>query len=116
MLRFTFLCIFFTAGNSSQTSDEAAFVLLMSEKMVKELNLKPIAKMVSYALAGVEPRIMGMGPVAAIPKALKMANLKKDDIDLIELNEAFAAHWLLCASWICPNGNSKSISLLSKNA
>lgn len=83
-----------TAGNSSQTSDGAAFVLLMSEKMVKELNLKPIAKMVGYAVAGVEPRIMGIGPVAAIPKALKMANLKKDDIDLIELNEAFAAQSL----------------------
>jgi acetyl-CoA acyltransferase len=83
-----------TAGNSSQTSDGAAFVLLMSEKMVNELNLKPIAKMVGYAVAGVEPRIMGIGPVAAIPKALKMANLKKDDIDLIELNEAFAAQSL----------------------
>ena len=83
-----------TAGNSSQTSDGAAFVLLMSERMVKELNLKPIAKMVGYAVAGVEPRIMGIGPVAAIPKALKMANLKKDDIDLIELNEAFAAQSL----------------------
>jgi len=83
-----------TAGNSSQTSDGAAFVLLMSERMVKELNLKPIAKMVGYAVAGVEPRIMGIGPVAAIPKALKMANLKKEDIDLIELNEAFAAQSL----------------------
>ncbi len=83
-----------TAGNSSQTSDGAAFVLLMSEEMVKKLNLKPIAKMVSYAVAGVEPRIMGIGPVAAIPKALKMANLKQDDIDLIELNEAFAAQSL----------------------
>ncbi|MFN8417099.1 MAG: acetyl-CoA C-acyltransferase [Cytophagaceae bacterium] len=83
-----------TAGNSSQTSDGAAFVLLMSEKMVKELNLKPIARMVSYAVAGVEPRIMGIGPVDAIPKALKLANLKQDDIDLIELNEAFAAQSL----------------------
>jgi acetyl-CoA acyltransferase len=83
-----------TAGNSSQTSDGAAFVMLMSEKMVKELNLKPIAKLVSYAVAGVEPRVMGIGPVEAIPKALKMANLKKDDIDLIELNEAFAAQSL----------------------
>lgn len=83
-----------TAGNSSQTSDGAAFVLLMSAEMVKQLNLKPIARMVSYAVAGVEPRIMGIGPVAAIPKALKMANLKKDDIDLIELNEAFAAQSL----------------------
>jgi acetyl-CoA acyltransferase len=83
-----------TAGNSSQTSDGAAFVLLMSEKMVKELNLKPIARMVSYAVAGVEPRIMGIGPVDAIPKALKMAGLKQDQIDLIELNEAFAAQSL----------------------
>ncbi|WMJ72249.1 acetyl-CoA C-acyltransferase [Cytophagaceae bacterium ABcell3] len=80
-----------TAGNSSQTSDGAAFVMIMSEKMVKELNLKPIARMVSYAVAGVEPRIMGIGPVDAIPKALKMANMKQDQIDLIELNEAFAS-------------------------
>jgi len=83
-----------TAGNSSQTSDGAAFVILMSEDMVKRLNLKPIAKMVSYAVAGVEPRIMGIGPVEAIPKALKMAGLKQDDIDLFELNEAFAAQSL----------------------
>ncbi|HSZ25232.1 MAG TPA: acetyl-CoA C-acyltransferase [Cytophagaceae bacterium] len=83
-----------TAGNSSQTSDGAAFVMLMSETMVKELNLKPIAKLVSYAVAGVEPRIMGIGPIEAIPKALKMANMKKEDIDLIELNEAFAAQSL----------------------
>jgi acetyl-CoA acyltransferase len=83
-----------TAGNSSQTSDGAAFVLLMSEKMVKELNLKPIARLVSYAVAGVEPRIMGIGPVAAIPKALQLANLKQSDIDLIELNEAFASQSL----------------------
>ncbi len=83
-----------TAGNSSQTSDGAAFVLVMSEKMVNELNLKPIARMVSYAAAGVEPRIMGIGPVAAIPKALKLAGLKLDDIDQIELNEAFAAQSL----------------------
>lgn len=80
-----------TAGNSSQTSDGAAFVMLMSGEMVKELNLKPIARMVSYAVAGVEPRIMGIGPMEAIPKALKMAGLKLDDIDLIELNEAFAS-------------------------
>lgn len=80
-----------TAGNSSQTSDGAAFVLLMSGDMVKELNIKPIARLVSYAVAGVEPRIMGIGPLEAIPKALKMAGMKKDDIDLIELNEAFAS-------------------------
>ena len=83
-----------TAGNSSQTSDGAAFVMMMSEQMMKELNLKPIARLVSYAVAGVEPRIMGIGPVEAIPKALKMANLKKEDMDLIELNEAFAAQSL----------------------
>jgi acetyl-CoA acyltransferase len=83
-----------TAGNSSQTSDGAAFVVVMSEKMVKALNLKPVARMVSYATAGVDPRIMGIGPVAAIPKALKLANLKLDNIDLIELNEAFAAQSL----------------------
>lgn len=83
-----------TAGNSSQTSDGAAFVAVMSEKMMKQLNLKPIARMVSYATAGVDPRIMGIGPVAAIPKALKIAGLKLDDIDLIELNEAFAAQSL----------------------
>ena len=83
-----------TAGNSSQTSDGAAFVAVMSERMVKQLNLKPIARMLSYATAGVEPRIMGIGPVAAIPKALKIAGLKQDDIDLFELNEAFAAQSL----------------------
>ena len=83
-----------TAGNSSQTSDGAAFVMVMSERMVKQLNLKPVARMVSYATAGVEPRIMGIGPVAAIPKALKIAGMKLADIDLIELNEAFAAQSL----------------------
>lgn len=83
-----------TAGNSSQMSDGAAFVLVMSEEMVKELNLKPIARLVNYAAAGVEPRIMGIGPVKAIPKALKQAGLKQSDIELIELNEAFAAQSL----------------------
>lgn len=83
-----------TAGNSSQMSDGAAFVMVMSEDMVKELNLEPIARMVNYAAAGVEPRIMGIGPVAAIPKALKQAGLKQNDIDLIELNEAFASQSL----------------------
>ncbi len=83
-----------TAGNSSQTSDGAAFVCVMSERMVKQLNLKPIARLISYAVAGVEPRIMGIGPVAAIPKALKLAGKKQDDMDLIELNEAFAAQSL----------------------
>jgi acetyl-CoA acyltransferase len=83
-----------TAGNSSQTSDGAAFLLIMSEKMVNELNLKPRARMVSYAVAGVPPRIMGIGPVAAIPKALNKAGMKLDEIDLIELNEAFASQSL----------------------
>ncbi|SMC87138.1 acetyl-CoA C-acyltransferase [Cellulophaga tyrosinoxydans] len=83
-----------TAGNSSQMSDGAAFVLVMSEDMVKELNLEPIARLVNYAAAGVEPRIMGIGPVKAIPKALKQAGLKQDDIELIELNEAFASQSL----------------------
>ncbi|MCC5921146.1 MAG: acetyl-CoA C-acyltransferase [Cyclobacteriaceae bacterium] len=83
-----------TAGNSSQTSDGAAFVMVMSEKMVKELNLEPVARMVSYVAAGVDPRIMGIGPVAAVPKALERAGLKLNDIDQIELNEAFAAQSL----------------------
>ncbi|MBL0049003.1 MAG: acetyl-CoA C-acyltransferase [Bacteroidetes bacterium] len=83
-----------TAGNSSQTSDGAAFVMVVSEKFMKENNLKPIARMVSFAAAGVPPRIMGIGPVAAIPKALKLAGLKKEQIDLIELNEAFASQSL----------------------
>ncbi|NCQ19267.1 MAG: acetyl-CoA C-acyltransferase [Ignavibacteria bacterium] len=86
-----------TAGNSSQTSDGAAFVLVLSEEMVKELNVKPIARMVSYAVAGVDPRVMGIGPIEAIPKALKKANLKLDDIELIELNEAFASQSLAVA-------------------
>lgn len=83
-----------TAGNSSQTSDGAAFVMVMSERMVKELNLEPIARLVSYAVAGVEPKIMGIGPVAAIPKALKLAGLTTNDIEQVELNEAFAAQAL----------------------
>jgi acetyl-CoA acyltransferase len=83
-----------TAGNSSQTSDGAAFVMVMSEKMVNELGLKPIARLMSYSVMGVEPRIMGIGPVAAIPKALAKAGLKLSDIGLIELNEAFAAQSL----------------------
>jgi acetyl-CoA acyltransferase len=83
-----------TAGNSSQTSDGAAFVIVMSGDMVKELNLKPIARLISYSVAGVDPRIMGVGPVAAVPKALKKAGLKLNDIELIELNEAFAVQSL----------------------
>ncbi|WP_267740104.1 acetyl-CoA C-acyltransferase [Myroides injenensis] len=83
-----------TAGNSSQMSDGAAFVMVMSEEMVKELNIEPIARLVNYAAAGVEPRIMGIGPVKAIPKVLKQAGLQLKDIDLIELNEAFASQSL----------------------
>ncbi|MEQ8907095.1 acetyl-CoA C-acyltransferase [Ekhidna sp.] len=83
-----------TAGNSSPTSDGAAFVMVMSEKMVKEHNLEPIAQMISYTAAGVDPRIMGIGPVEAVPKALKQAGLKQSDLDLVELNEAFAAQSL----------------------
>jgi acetyl-CoA acyltransferase len=83
-----------TAGNSSQTSDGVAFVIVMSEKMVKELNLEPKARMISYAVAGVDPRVMGIGPVAAIPKALEKADMKLEDLDLVELNEAFAAQAL----------------------
>ena len=83
-----------TAGNSSQMSDGAAFVMVMSEEMVKELNIEPIARLVNYAAAGVEPRIMGIGPVKAIPKALKQAGLSQNDIELIELNEAFASQSL----------------------
>ncbi len=83
-----------TAGNSSQTSDGAAFTVIMSERMVKELGVKPIAKLVSFAAAGVEPRIMGIGPVRAIPMALEQAKLKLEDINIIELNEAFASQSL----------------------
>lgn len=83
-----------TAGNSSQTSDGAAFVMVMSERMVNQLNLKPIARMLGYAAAGVDPSLMGIGPVAAVPKALKIAGKKLNDIDVIELNEAFAAQSL----------------------
>lgn len=83
-----------TAGNSSQTSDGAAFVIIMSEKMVKELNLTPIARLVSYHVSGLEPKIMGMGPVYAIPRALERAGLSLNDINLIELNEAFASQSL----------------------
>jgi acetyl-CoA acyltransferase len=83
-----------TAGNSSQTSDGAAFVIVMGEKMVNELGLTPIARLVACASAGVHPRIMGIGPVEAIPKALKQANMNPGQIDLIELNEAFASQSL----------------------
>ena len=80
-----------TAGNSSQTSDGAAFVLVMSERLVNQLNLQPIGRLVACASAGVHPRIMGIGPVAAIPKVLKQSNMSLSQIDLIELNEAFAS-------------------------
>jgi len=83
-----------TAGNSSQTSDGAAFVIVMGEKMMNELGLKPIGRLVACASAGVHPRIMGIGPVAAIPKALKQVGMKLNDIDLVELNEAFASQAL----------------------
>jgi len=86
-----------TAGNSSQTSDGAAFVIVVSERMLKELNVQPIARLVSYAAAGVPPRIMGIGPVYAIPKALEKAGMKLDQIDLIELNEAFASQSIAVA-------------------
>lgn len=102
-----------TAGNSSQTSDGAAFVLVMSEKMVNELGLKPRLKMLAYTSAGVDPRIMGIGPVAAVPKALALAGLKLEDIDVIELNEAFAAQSLavirdlkIDESKVNPNGGA----------
>lgn len=83
-----------TAGNSSQTSDGAAFVMVVSEKFMKENNLKPIARLVSHAVTGVPPRLMGIGPITAIPKAIERAGLKLNDIDLIELNEAFASQSL----------------------
>ena len=80
-----------TAGNSSQTSDGAAFVMVVSERMLKELNVEPIARLKSYHVSGLEPRIMGVGPIYAVPKALKRAGLSKSDITLYELNEAFAS-------------------------
>lgn len=105
-----------TAGNASQTSDGAAFVAVMSESMVKQLNLKPVARMLSYAVGGVDPRIMGIGPVAAVPKALKRANMKLQDIDIIELNEAFAAQSLAVVrelgidpSRLNPNGGAIAV-------
>ncbi|EAS18950.1 acetyl-CoA acyltransferase [Flavobacteria bacterium BBFL7] len=105
-----------TAGNSSQMSDGAAMVLVMSEEMVKELNLEPIARMVNFAAAGVPPRIMGIGPVKAIPKALKQAGLTLNDVDMIELNEAFASQSLavirelgLNPDIINPNGGAISL-------
>jgi len=105
-----------TAGNSSQMSDGAAMVLVMSEEMVKELNLEPIARMVNFAAAGVPPRIMGIGPVKAIPKALKQAGISLNDVSMIELNEAFASQSLavirelgLNPDIINPNGGAISL-------
>jgi acetyl-CoA acyltransferase len=83
-----------TAGNSSQTSDGASFVVVMSERLMKSLNMEPIARMMAYSVAGVDPRIMGIGPKEAVPKALKQAGLSLGQIDLVELNEAFAAQGL----------------------
>jgi acetyl-CoA acyltransferase len=83
-----------TAGNASQTSDGAAFVLIVSERMLKQLNVKPIARLVSYGVNGLEPRVMGVGPIYAIPNAVKRAGLTLNDIDQIELNEAFASQSL----------------------
>jgi acetyl-CoA acyltransferase len=83
-----------TAGNSSQTSDGASFVVVMSERLMKSLSLEPMARLMSYSVAGVDPRIMGIGPKEAVPKALKQAGLSLGEIDLIELNEAFAAQGL----------------------
>jgi acetyl-CoA acyltransferase len=80
-----------TAGNSSQTSDGAAFVIVMSERMLKQLDIKPIARLVGCASAGVHPRIMGVGPVEAVPKVLRQVGMNLSQIDLIELNEAFAS-------------------------
>jgi acetyl-CoA acyltransferase len=83
-----------TAGNASQTSDGAAFVIVMSERMVNELGLKPIGRLVNCAAAGVHPRIMGIGPIEAVPKVLKQSGMTLQDIDLVELNEAFASQAL----------------------
>lgn len=83
-----------TAGNSSQTSDGAAFMMVMSERMVKELGIEPRARMVGYATEGIDPRIMGMGPIVAVPKVLKQTGLSLNDIDMVELNEAFASQSL----------------------
>jgi len=105
-----------TAGNASQMNDAASVVLLMSKEKAEELGLKPIAKFVSFAVAGVDPAYMGIGPVEAIPKALKIAGLKQDDIDLWELNEAFSAQALGCIkllnldiSKVNPNGGGVAL-------
>ncbi len=99
-----------TAGNASQTSDGAAFVIVMSESMVKELGVKPIGRLVHCAVAGVNPRIMGIGPVEAIPKVLKLASMSLADIDLIELNEAFAAQALAVIRQLSLDPNKVNIN------
>ena len=105
-----------TAGNSSQTSDGAAFLLIVSEKMLKKLKIKPIARLLSYHVSGLDPKIMGMGPVYAVPNALKKANLKLNQIELIELNEAFASQSIavirelgLNPDLVNPNGGAISL-------
>ena len=100
-----------TAGNSSQMSDGAAFVMIVSEDMLKKLNLDPIAKLVSYSVAGLPPKIMGMGPVRAVPKALKQANMKIDDIELIELNEAFASQSIAVINELKLNKNIVNVNV-----
>jgi acetyl-CoA acyltransferase len=85
-----------TAGNASQMSDGAGAAILVSEKVLKQYNLKPLARFVSYSVAGVPAEIMGIGPIEAIPRALKLAGIKQDDLDWIELNEAFAAQAIAC--------------------
>ncbi len=99
-----------TAGNSSQTSDGAAFVIVMSDRMMKELNLQPIGRLVSCTSAGVHPRIMGVGPIEAVPKALKQASMKLSDIDLIELNEAFASQSLAVIRTLNLDNNKVNIN------
>ena len=99
-----------TAGNSSKMSDGAAFVMIVSEDMLKKLNLDPIAKLVSYSVAGLPPKIMGMGPVRAVPKALKQANMKIDDIELIELNEAFASQSIAVINELKLNKNIVNVN------
>ncbi|MEO0899853.1 MAG: acetyl-CoA C-acyltransferase [Bacteroidota bacterium] len=102
-----------TAGNSSQTSDGAAFMMIMSERMVKELGIEPRARLVGYATEGIDPRIMGMGPIKAVPKVLKQTGLSLNDIDMFELNEAFASQSLgvirdlgIDPSIVNPNGGA----------
>jgi len=99
-----------TAGNSSQTSDGASFVIVMSEKMVNELGLKPLGRLVACASAGVHPRIMGIGPVAAVPKVLQAANMNQGEIDLVELNEAFASQTLAVIRQLDLNAETVNIN------